>query len=109
MIAYVDENSQITSTPPEAGKKTEVGLDEIEISIARKDPSLKEDSGRKDVVTYYSEAKGYGFIRDSQTKESVFVHINSAYDEIKEGHNKNHIIRFAAQSTSPTSSQRISF
>ena len=29
--------------------------------------------------------KGYGFIKDSETKESVFVHVNNLIDEIKEG------------------------
>ena len=32
----------------------------------------------------YSPAK-YGFIKDLETKESVFVHVNNLMDEIKEG------------------------
>ena len=36
-------------------------------------------------VKWFNESKGFGFIRDSETKESVFVHINNVLDDIKEG------------------------
>ncbi|RYZ96849.1 MAG: cold shock domain-containing protein, partial [Sphingobacteriaceae bacterium] len=35
--------------------------------------------------TFFNESKGYGFIRDGQTQESVFVHINSLAEEVREG------------------------
>lgn len=85
MIAYVDENGQITSTPPDPGKKTEVELEDIEISTTRQDPSEKQDTVRKGIVAYFSDARGYGFIRDLTTQESFFVHINNTLEEIKEG------------------------
>ncbi len=85
MIAYVDENGMITSTPPDPSKKSDVKLEDIEIGIPARDNSIKEDPIRKGVVSFFNDAKGYGFIRDTETKESVFVHINNAIDEIKEG------------------------
>jgi cold shock CspA family protein len=39
------------------------------------------------LYTFFNDAKGYGFIKDLETQESVFVHINSLTEEIKE-HNK---------------------
>lgn len=87
MIAYVDENGQITSEPPDPNKKkTEIDVNDIEVSVSKKDPSEENDHIKSGVVAYFSEDKGYGFIRDSITKDSVFVHINNAYDDIKEGH-----------------------
>ena len=85
MIAYVDENGMITSTPPDPDKKTEVKLEDIEIGISRREEGDEPDPNRKGTVTYFNDSKGYGFIRDAETKESVFVHINNVEEEIREG------------------------
>ena len=37
MIAYVDENGMITSTPPESAPKTEVDVEDVLISTLKKD------------------------------------------------------------------------
>jgi cold shock CspA family protein len=85
MIAYVDENGMIVDTPPDLTKKSKVKLEDIEISVPKDDPSLKKDTTRRGTVTFFNDSKGYGFIRDNETKESVFVHINNVLDDIKEG------------------------
>ena len=86
MIAYVDEHGMITSVPPDPDKKKEeIDIEGIEISVPKRDPSLEPDTVRTGTVSYYNDSKGYGFIRDSVTKESIFVHINNVEDEIKEG------------------------
>lgn len=36
MIAYVDENGQITDTPPDLSQKTEVDVENIEVSTPKK-------------------------------------------------------------------------
>ncbi|MBW3468040.1 cold-shock protein [Arthrospiribacter ruber] len=87
MIAYVDEFGNITSTPPDpAKKKTEVDPDSIQITVP-KDSEMSDapDEKKKGRVTFFNESKGYGFIKDSQSGESIFVHINKCLDEIKEG------------------------
>ena len=85
MIAYVDENGMITSTPPDPDKKTEIKAEDIEIGVSRQEEGEAADPVRKGTITYFNESKGYGFIRDSETKESVFLHINSALDPVTEG------------------------
>ncbi len=85
MIAYVDENGIITSTPPDPKKKKEIELEDIEISIPKHDPSQDPDPIRKGTLTFFNESKGYGFIKDSETEEKVFVHINNFIDDINEG------------------------
>lgn len=84
MIAYVDENGMIISTPPDPAKKTKIKAEDIEISIP-KGENQKTMLVHKGVVSFFNDSKGYGFIRDSETKESVFVHINNLLDEIQEG------------------------
>ncbi len=85
MIAYVDENGMITSTPPDPEKKMEIKLEDITIGIAKREEEEEPDPIRKGTVSYYNDSKGYGFIRDGETKESVFVHVNNVLEEITEG------------------------
>lgn len=85
MIAYVDENGVITSTPPDPTKKKEVKLEDIKIGVARRTEEDDIDPIRVGTVSFFNDSKGFGFIRDNETKESVFVHINNVIDEIKEG------------------------
>ncbi len=85
MIAYVDENGMITSTPPDPTKKKEIKVEDIQIGVAKGDDLPELDPIRKGVVTFFNDSKGYGFIKDMETKESVFVHVNNVLDEIREG------------------------
>jgi cold shock CspA family protein len=84
MIAYVDENGMITSTPPDPSKKKVIKTEDITISIAKQE-NVELDPIRKGTVTFFNDSKGYGFIRDSETQESVFVHVNNLLEAIKEG------------------------
>ena len=85
MIAYVDENGVITDTPPDPTKKKDIKLEDIEVSIPKREAADELDLIRKGTVSFFNDAKGFGFIRDSETKESVFVHINNVVDDIREG------------------------
>lgn len=86
MMAYVDENGNITSTPPDPNKKKKViNTEDIQISTARQEDIIDEDPIKKGVVTFFNDSKGYGFIRNTETQESVFVHVNGLKTQIKEG------------------------
>ncbi|MCB0567894.1 MAG: cold shock domain-containing protein [Phaeodactylibacter sp.] len=39
---------------------------------------------RKGQVKFFNDEKGYGFIIDDETKESIFVHVNNVEEEIRE-------------------------
>ena len=90
MIAYVDEFGTITSTPPDPDKKTVIVAEDIELDITKNNPAAAPDFVRKGVVTFFNESKGYGFIRDSESRQSVFVHVNNLLEPIKE----NNIVIF---------------
>jgi len=84
MIAYVDENGVITNEPIDPTNKTEVKLEDIEVSVPRgSDEEI--DPIRKGTITFFNESKGFGFIKDLETKQDVFVHANNVIGEIKEG------------------------
>lgn len=86
MLAYVDENGNITSTPPDPKKKKEIKTEDIYVSVRKQEDLEPEDPNRTGSVTFFNDSKGYGFIRDSQTQESIFVHANALQGAIiKEG------------------------
>jgi cold shock CspA family protein len=84
MMAYIDENGNISSTPPDPRKKVIINVEDIEIGVPKQKAINPEDLIRKGTVTFFNHEKGYGFIKDAQTGESIFVHINSSADELKE-------------------------
>ncbi|MEN8224169.1 MAG: cold shock domain-containing protein [Bacteroidota bacterium] len=85
MIAYVDEHGMITTAPPDPDKKEEINVEDIVIGVPNREDDEEFDPIRKGIVTFFNDSKGYGFIKDSETKESIFVHINNVIDDIKEG------------------------
>lgn len=85
MIAYVDEFGNIVDTPPDPEDKKEVDLEDIEVSVPPGKNTQEMNPNREGTVTFFNDSKGYGFIRDSETKESIFVHMNNAEEEIREG------------------------
>ncbi len=85
MIAYVDENGMIVDTPPDPTKKKEViKAEDIELGIPKKDDS-DFDPVRNGIVSFFNHDKGYGFIKDTDNQESIFVHINNVTEDINEG------------------------
>ena len=85
MIAYVDENGMLTDTPPYQYNKNKTNIEDIEVSVPKMDDSLKADPIHRGRLTFFNDSKGYGFIRDSVTQQSIFVHINDFQDDIMEG------------------------
>lgn len=83
MIAYVDENGMIVSTPPEIRARQEVRLEDVLIATPKKE-DLEEEPLRGR-VEYFNTDKGYGFIKDLSTTEKYFFHITSAPADIAEG------------------------
>ena len=84
MMAYVDEDGNITSTPPDPMKKKAINADEIVLGARNNVKEEPQDVIRKGRVTFFNESKGYGFIKDLQSQDSVFVHINALTEPIRE-------------------------
>ena len=84
MMAYLDENGNLTSKPPDPSRKVEIKLEDIEIGVPKQKPIDPEDLIHTGFVNFFNDAKGYGFIRDSKTGESVFVHINALTEPVRE-------------------------
>ncbi len=83
MIAYIDENGNITSTPPAFTRKVTVELSDIAIATP-KQVHEPEDLIKKGVISFFNTAKGFGFIRDGNNGENVFFHVNQLTYPAKE-------------------------
>ena len=85
MLAYVDENGVITSTPPELNpNKEEIKQEEILISTPKKE-NIEILTVLKGRVDYFNESKGYGFIKDLGSDEKYFFHVsNNTLTDISE-------------------------
>jgi cold shock CspA family protein len=84
MIAYVDEYGNITSTPPDLSQRKNIKSEDIEVSIPKNRVSETRETIRKGIVTFFNDSKGFGFIKDISTQESIFVHIRGLAEPIKE-------------------------
>ena len=89
MIAYVDENGMITSTPPEESvKREEIKQEDIMIATPKKEkeaPTIMR--GR---IEFFNTSKGFGFIKDLSGVEKYFFHVNNVVGNITE----NNIVTF---------------
>lgn len=85
MMAYIDEYGNISSTPPDPNKRIEIKQEDIQIGVPKQAELTEEELIRNGVVSFFNEAKGFGFIRDLQSQESIFVHINQMSERIVEG------------------------
>lgn len=83
MIAYVDENGNITDTPPDLNKKEKIDVESIAVSTPKKEEV--EEAPLQGRVEFFNENKGFGFIKDLNSAEKYFFHISSAPANIEEG------------------------
>ena len=84
MMAYVDENGNITATPPDPSKRKEIKLEDIQIGVPEYVPPTEAELTHTGKVTFFNHEKGFGFIKDQQTQQSVFVHINNLSAPVNE-------------------------
>lgn len=83
---YVDKFGNFSETPPPQAEKTKV--EDIHISTPKKEDRADyqvEETERSGVVTFFNDSKGYGFIKDKVSQDSIFVHVNNVTEDIVEG------------------------
>ena len=84
MIAYVDDEGNITDTPPDPTiKKKKIDAKSIEIGVPKREDVV--ETVRKGRIEFFNDSKGYGFIKELETQEKFFVHINGLLDDVREG------------------------
>jgi cold shock CspA family protein len=82
MIAYVDENGNISNTPPDPTRKRDVKTEDI--VTGSRNTGSQEPVIRTGKVAFFNTSKGFGFIKDNTTGENLFVHMSSLLVPVKE-------------------------
>lgn len=82
MMAYIDEDGNITSVPPDPEKKKVFNVEDIEIGVTK----LREveEPLREGKIDYFDKSKGFGFILQ-KNGEKIFFHISQATYPVMEG------------------------
>ena len=106
MMAYIDENGNISSTPPDPRKKKVFNSEDVQIGVP-KQVINEEDAFRSGVVTFFNDAKGFGFIKDAQTGESVFIHVNQLSERIAENDKVNFEVEMGPKGPSAINVKKI--
>jgi len=84
MLAYVDENGNLSNTPPDPKKMKKIKQEDIEIGVPKQQAFDPAELIRTGIITFFNDSKGYGFIKDLETQQSVFVHVNALKQAVKE-------------------------
>lgn len=86
MLAYVDENGMVTDTPPDPSRKKNIIANTIEIGVPRRTEE-NNDGFHKGRVEFFDDSKGFGFIKDAESQDKYFVHVNGLIEKIRENDN----------------------
>ena len=84
MLAYLDENGNLTSTPPDPSRRMEYKLEDIQVGVPQQSDEPEDNTPRSGIVKFFNDSKGFGFIRDLQNQDSIFVHISQLEEPIQE-------------------------
>ena len=83
MIAYIDEDGNLSSTPPDPKKRKAINVEDIQIGVPKYEAE-EQETVRQGVVSYFNDAKGFGFINDAKSGERIFLHINQMSEPVYE-------------------------
>jgi len=84
MIAWVDENGNLSNTPPDPTKKRKVDASTIEIGVSRRE-DVAEPTERTGKIDFFDDSKGFGFIKETGSQDKFFVHVKGLLQDVKEG------------------------
>jgi cold shock CspA family protein len=84
MMAYVDHNGQLSSTPPDPKKKIEVKAEDILLGARSFETDMTQEvkTGR---IAIYNNDRKFGFIKDSISMEKIFFHVSGCNYDVSEG------------------------
>ena len=90
MMAYVDENGNITASQPKSTQPKEIELSDVAIATPKKVEDV-EETLKSGVIRFYNTSKGFGFIRNAKNDENIFFHVNQLSYPAKENDKVNYL------------------
>lgn len=82
MLMYVDANGNLTETPPEAEWMKDLHADNPGGSNPNEPVAVTKRTG---TVTFFDPEKGFGFIEDHATKQSIYVNKRHITEDLTRG------------------------
>ena len=79
MIAYVDENGNLSDKAPDPRLKKVFKAEDIPIQVTRGDEKDEIHAGS---VQFLNEEKSFGFILDETSKERLFFHFSNLSEAV---------------------------
>jgi cold shock CspA family protein len=89
MLAYIDEDGNLSSTPPDPKKMRVFKQEDMQIGVPKYVPGEEEEAVKTGVIAFFNDSKGFGFINVPSTGERVFIHVNQLTEPVKEGDKVN--------------------
>lgn len=80
MLAYVDENGNLSDTPPDPNAMPTFKAEEISLDASFR--AEEETNTHQGKVKFFNEEKGYGFIINKKNHDSIFVHANDLAPDV---------------------------
>ena len=80
---YVDENGNLSTTPPDPAKKKKFNAEDIDISVPSSGLSLSSLE-HKGYVKFYDKEKRFGFINETGGKKDYFFHEDNVLDKVQD-------------------------
>ncbi len=84
MMAFIDENGNLSSTPPDTHKRKMFKQDDRQFDASKQQTTKQEDLVKTGRVTFFNETKGFGFIKDDQTQKDIFLHVSHLREPVRE-------------------------
>ena len=84
MMAYIDENGNLSDTPPDPSKMKVFNAEDIQIGVPQHDDDADEETELTGKVSFFNHDKGFGFITINPSGERVFVHVSQLEGPVAE-------------------------
>lgn len=83
MMAYIDENGNLSDTPPDPSKMKVFNAEDIQIGVPQHTDE-EDDGPLTGKIAFFNHDKGFGFINFGNNGERVFVHVSQLADAVNE-------------------------
>jgi cold shock CspA family protein len=81
---YMDENGNLSASPPDPNKKEVINAEDIEVGIAKSEGQDQNKFRKDGFVKFFNAEKGYGFIQEAVSNTDYFTHVDNLIDPIQE-------------------------
>lgn len=83
MMAYIDENGNLSDTPPDPSRMKVFNAEDIQIGVPQQTDE-EDDGPLTGTIAFFNHDKGFGFINYGNRGERVFVHVSQLQGPVNE-------------------------